>query len=203
MHSKFKRKRQQRKREETYRTKTSTKSTSPSLSSSLKNIKKPFAAKQISHSSKKVTQKKKEKNDLTKKIQASPIKLLKTPVHTIHNGSILYPLSNTLAKKRQAKLRIHNRKKKLKRLGNRRKRLVEKPQWNDNVYNIPKSKPEIPINRHPDKTHIQPITKHMPTASHHNSVIPGIKKLGANIHPQWKKRHKGKPYSETCSGIWK
>eukprot|EP00944_MAST-04C_sp_MAST-4C-sp1_P013493 g13493.t1 len=188
VHSKFQKKRQQRKRGEKNKTKTGYTSTNPSLSSSLKNAKKPFA----SHSSKKVTQKKKEKNDLTKKIQASPIKLLKLPVHTIHNGSILYPLSNTVAKKRQAKLRIHNRKKRLKRLGNRRKHQVEKPQWNDNVYDIPKPKPEIPINRHPDKTHIQSITKHMPTASHHNSVIPGIKKLGANIHPQWKKRHKGK-----------
>ena len=57
--------------------------------------------------------------------------------------------------------------------------MVEKPQWNDNVYNIPKPKPEIPINRHPDKTHIQPITKHMATASHHSSGdIPGIKELG-------------------------
>jgi hypothetical protein len=71
--------------------------------------------------------------------------------------------------------------------------MVEKPQWNDNVYNIPKPKPEIPINRHPDKTHIQPMTKHMATASHHSSGdIPGIKELGKNIHPQWKKQRKGK-----------
>ena len=181
-------------RQRLLRTKTSRKLTMPSLSSSLKSTKKPSAKSQNSRSSTKDMQKG-NTNAHTNVICTSPIKVSKADSNPLCKGSILYPLSYTAAKKRQAKLRVHNRKKRLKKVGNRDntvKSPVEKPLWNDNVYSIPKPKPEIPINRHPNKLNVKPALAHSPTASYHTGGIPGIKKLGKNIHPAWKKNHKGK-----------
>ena len=80
-------------------TKNNKKSTNPSLSSSLKNTKKPLAAMQVSQSSRKATQKKETKAltnmihaspiKVANMIHASPIKVAKTEVHTMHSDSTL------------------------------------------------------------------------------------------------------------------
>ena len=87
---------------------------------------------------------------------------------------LLYPLSTKVANKRQQRLLKHNKKKQdkhLKRIGypnnntsNKNKTIINsspiKPTWNDNVYDVPKPKHEVPINRHPNRRHLKPHVHH-------------------------------------------
>ena len=159
---------------------------------------------------------KKSNNDL----DISPVK-----------NHLLYPLSTKVANKRQQRLLKHNKKKQdkhLKRIGypnnntsNKNKTIINsspiKPTWNDNVYDVPKPKHEVPINRHPNRRNLKPHAHHhnnrrQATITNNNNNtknnmikkkinnnesnrmdyndMPGLKTIG-NIQPAWKRKHKG------------